>query len=91
MTFSAVSSVIVMMREPPGEPSTRNTRPSRNTIVGAIDESGRLPGAMALAAPCTRPNMLGTPGLDVKSSISSFSRKPVPGAITPAPNSPLMV
>jgi hypothetical protein len=46
---------------------------------------------MALASPCTRPNRFGTPGLDVKSSISSLSRKPVPGAITPAPNSPLMV
>lgn len=34
----------------------------RNTIVGAIDDNGRLPGAIASAAPCTGPNMLGTPG-----------------------------
>ena len=41
-----------------------------------MEESGRLPGAMALAAPWTRPNMLATPGFIVKSSISSLSRNP---------------
>ena len=45
-----------------------------------MDESGRLPGAIALASPCTRPNMFGAPGLAAKSSISLLSRKPVPPA-----------
>ena len=34
---------MVMMRLPPGVPVTSNTRPSRNTMVGDIEESGRLP------------------------------------------------
>ena len=86
-----VCSVMVMMREPPGEPVTRNTWPSLVTRLGAIDDSGRLPGAIALASPCTSPYRLGTPVLMVKSSISSFSRNPVSPAITTAPNAPLIV
>ena len=38
-----------MMREPPGLPVTMRSAPSRGTIVGAIDESGRFPGAMCVA------------------------------------------
>ncbi len=57
--FRIVSSVAVMMRGPPGEPRTISTVPSLSTMVGAIEDSGRLPGAMALASPCTRPNWLG--------------------------------
>ena len=79
------------MREPPGLPSTRNTLPSLLTMVGAIEESGRLPGAMALRAPCSSPNILAVPGLAVKSSISSLRKKPVPGAITAAPMKPFSV
>src|SRR5215469_6979734 len=45
-----VSSTTVMMREPPGLPSTRKTLPSFSTKVGAIEESGRLPGAIAFPA-----------------------------------------
>ena len=52
-----------MMRDPPGLPSTSNSLPSFTTIVGVIDESGRLPGAIAFASPCTRPNMFGVAGL----------------------------
>ena len=37
-----------------------------------------LPGAMALASPPTAPYILGTPGLILKSSISSFRKKPAP-------------
>ena len=46
---------MVMMRLPPGVPVTRNTRPSRSTIVGDIEESGRLPPPGAFASPPTRP------------------------------------
>ena len=91
MMLSAVSSVMVMMRAPPGDPRTRKTDPSRVTNDGAIDESGRLPGAIALARPCTSPNRLAAPGLEVKSSISSFISTPVPGAMAWAPNAPLIV
>ena len=91
MMFNAVSSVIVMIRDPPGEPSTSATCPSLITIVGAIDDNGRLPGAIAFAAPCTRPNWLGVFGRVVKSSISSFSTTPVPGAMITAPKLPFSV
>ncbi len=50
-----VSSTVEMMREPPGLPSTRKVRPSFSTSVGDIEESGRLPGAIAFASPWTRP------------------------------------
>ena len=73
------------MRGPPGAPAVMNSLPSLRTIVGVIDESGRLPGAIALASPCTRPNMFGVPGLAEKSSISLFSRKPSPGTVMPLP------
>ena len=54
-------------------------------MVGVMAESGRLPGAMALLALWIRPNWLGTPGAEVKSSISSLSRKPSAPAVTPEP------
>ena len=40
-----------------------NSLPSRSTMVGVMDESGRLPGWIALASPCIRPNMFGVAGL----------------------------
>ncbi len=46
-----VWALIVMIRDPPGEPTTITGLPSFRTSVGAIEESGRLPGAMALAVP----------------------------------------
>ncbi len=82
---------MVMMRDPPGEPSTMKVLPSLVTMVGLIELSGRFPGAMALVLPCTSPNRFGTPGFTVKSSISSLRKKPVSPAITLAPNSALMV
>ena len=48
-------STMVMMRLPPGEPVTRNGLPSWSTMVGDIEDSGRLPGPGALASPPTRP------------------------------------
>ena len=76
---------------PPGVPRTIASLPSRVTIVGVIDESGRLCGAMALFTPSTSPYMLAAPGLEEKSSISSLSKMPVPGAMTRAPNQSLSV
>jgi gamma-glutamyltranspeptidase / glutathione hydrolase len=46
---------LVMMRGPPGLPVTRNGSSSASTMVGDIDDSGRLPGATALASPPIRP------------------------------------
>ena len=60
-------------------------------MVGVMAESGRLPGAMELAELWMRPNMLGTPILEVKSSISLFMRKPRPSTVTPEPKPPLRV
>ncbi|MNH33085.1 hypothetical protein D3C79_935750 [compost metagenome] len=91
MTLSMVSKVAVMMRLPPGVPTTITTLPSLVTMVGLMDDSGALPGAMALASPCTRPYMFGTPIFEVKSSISSLRMTPVLLAITPAPNQSLRV
>ena len=51
-----------------------------STKVGLMLDSGRLPGAMALASAPTSPYTLGVPGLAEKSSISSLSSTPVPGA-----------
>ena len=53
--FTITCSTVVMMRLPPGLPVTRKRRPSRNRKVGVMEESGRLPGATALAALPTRP------------------------------------
>ena len=86
-----VASVVEMMRGPPGLPGTMNSAPSRLTIVGLIEDSGRLPGAIAFLAPCTSPNMFGVPGRVVKSSISLLRKNPVSPAMTLAPNQPLMV
>ena len=61
-----------MIRLPPGEPTASTGAPSFITIVGDIDERGRLPGASALA--------IGTPSLCVrklKSVSSLFSRNPL--------------
>ena len=39
----SICSTVVMIVEPPGEPSARNGLPPRSTIVGEIEERGRLP------------------------------------------------
>ena len=43
--LTSTCRTVVMMVDPPGEPTARTGRPSSRTIVGAIDERGRLPGA----------------------------------------------
>src|ERR1700677_1714480 len=60
-------------------------------MVGVMELKGRLPGAMALAGPWMRPNMLGAPILEAKSSISSFKRKPREPAVTWEPKLSLRV
>jgi hypothetical protein len=49
-----VCGKMVMMRLPPGVPSSISGWPPRVRSVGLIELKGRLPGAMALAWPCTR-------------------------------------
>src|SRR5215217_155354 len=68
------SSVPVIIRAPPAPPTTRTGSPSSTTIVGLIEERGRLPGS----------GSLGVPGPE-KSVSSLLSRKPVPGATTALP------
>jgi len=55
ITFSSTCNTAVMMRGPPGAPRTIKGLPSRTTMVGVMAESGRLPGWIALASPCTSP------------------------------------
>src|ERR1041385_6089024 len=76
MTLEIVCHTAVMMRGPPPAPASMNTRPlASSTIVGDIDDSIRLPGSIRLAVPWTSPNVLGEPGLEVKSSISLLRKK----------------
>src|SRR5579883_3266145 len=91
ITFSTASVTPVMMCEPPGAPMTMNSLPSLSSIVGIMEERGRFMGWIALASPCTSPNIFGVPGLDAKSSISLFIKKPAPGMVTPQPKPPFNV
>src|SRR5205807_1660174 len=65
--------------------SAAPTRPALSTMVGVIEEGGRLDGPGALAAPPVRPNALGTPGLAAKSSSVLLSTTPVAPATRPRP------
>ena len=60
-------STVVMIIEPPGEPTASTGRPSRVMIVGAIELRGRLPPSGALG--CMASLML-------KSVSSLLSRNP---------------
>jgi hypothetical protein len=70
-----------MIIEPPGEPIARYGAPSSSTMVGLIDERGRLPGAGRFGS--------GTPGpwvgVKLKSVNSLFSRNPRFGTTMPDP------
>src|SRR5262245_13608741 len=57
--------------EPPGSPSARTGRPSRDTIVGAIELVMRFPDATDRACP----------GCGSKRPIVLLSRRPVPGTV----------
>ena len=92
MWLETIWKMVVMIVAPPGVPVTRSVRPSGSTtMVGVIADSMRLPGSMALASPWTSPNWFGTPGFEVKSSISLFSRYPAPRTTTFDPNQLLIV
>ena len=63
-TLEMIWEIVVMIVGPPPVPVTSFTRPMESSrIVGVIDERIRFPGSMALASPCTRPNLFGFPGL----------------------------
>src|SRR3954463_10361147 len=80
-----------MIIGPPAAPQVRIGRPSFRTIVGLMLDSGRLPGATALASAPTRPKALGGPGWAEKSSIWSFRKIPGPGTMTFGPKVVLIV
>ena len=63
ITLTITCSTVVMMRLPPGEPVTRNGLPFLSTMVGDIDDSGRLPGPGALASPPIEAIGIGRAGL----------------------------
>src|SRR5687768_6671929 len=87
MTFDSVCHTLVMMRGPPAAPTSNTRFPfASSTIVGDIDDSGRLPGSILFAMPCTSPYTFGEPGFAVKSSISLLSRNPPFATVTPLPN-----
>ena len=79
MALSRVCSTVVMMRLPPGLPVASQGLPSRKTMVGLMEDRGRLPPSIRLRSPCISPNRLGLPGNAAKSPISLFSNMPVPG------------
>src|SRR4051794_1306126 len=64
-----------MIDAPPGEPTASTGRPLRSTIVGAIDERGRLCGAGEFALPVVKS----------KSVSSLLSKKPRPGTVIALP------
>ncbi len=80
-----------MMRPPPPTVTSIGFPSLPSTIVGVIDESIRLPGAIAFASPITSPSLFATPGCAVKSSISLLSRNPAPGTTDADPFPELIV
>src|SRR3954469_303796 len=64
-----------MIEAPPGEPTASTGRTLRSTIVGAIEERGRLCAAGELALPVVKS----------KSVSSLLSRKPRPGTVIALP------
>ena len=55
ITFTITCNTAVMIRLPPGEPVTSTGSPFFSTMVGVIDDSGRLPGPGRLASKPTSP------------------------------------
>ena len=74
-----------MMRLPPGLPVSRNGRPSRSTMIGVIELTGRRPAAIWLSALPISPKASGISGLSVKLPRLLFMRMPVPSITTPEP------
>ena len=73
---SSTCSVVVMIIEPPGEPTARNGSPPSVTIVGLIELRGRLSPSARFG--CVSESKL-------KSVSSLFSRKPHSGTTMPLP------
>ena len=67
-----ICRTVVMIVAPPGEPVARNGLPARSTIVGEIDERGRLPPATWFALVRARAR----PASRLKSVSSLLSRNP---------------
>ncbi len=84
-TLSIVWKTLVIILEPPGVPTTITSLPFRSMIVGVIELSMRLFGSILLASPPITPYIFGEPGFALKSSISSFNKKPEPATITLEP------
>jgi hypothetical protein len=70
---------------PPGLPIVMKNFPSLRTMVGVIEESGRLPAATAFAAAPSMPYWFGAPALAEKLSMLLFQRNPAPAATAPMP------
>jgi hypothetical protein len=62
----------------PGLPVISITLPSFATMVGVCEDSIRLPGAIWLGAVPMVPSRRVSPGYQLKSIISLFSRNPAP-------------
>ena len=50
MRLNSICSTVVMIVEPPGEPSASQGSPSLSTMVGEIEERGRLPAWIRLGS-----------------------------------------
>src|SRR5262245_52025336 len=72
-TLSSTCRIATPIQAPPGDPTViTGVRPSK-TMLGAIEEKRRRPGAIEVARP----------GRGSYQFIAPFSMKPVPGGITP--------
>ena len=76
----------MVIRVPPAAPMTERTLPvdESTTMVGVMDDRGRLPGRMKLAGLGGTPKKFVVLG-DEKSSISLFMMTPVCSEMNPAP------
>ncbi len=75
--LNSICETVVMIVDPPGEPSATNGSPSSRTMVGDIEERGRFPPSMRLGS---------LSSYTAEKSVSSlFSRKPRPGTTMPEP------
>ncbi len=78
VTFRTTFATVLMIVRPPGDPVSSSTLPSFTTIVGVMELSIRLPGAITLAGVPMSPVRFVVPGFLLKSPISLLSRMPVP-------------
>ena len=85
ITLTTMFSTVLIIVRLPGLPVTSMTLPLRAMIVGVCELSMRLPGAIKLASVPIAPLRSVTPGLRLKSSISSLSRNPAPLTTTREP------